>query len=249
METVVVANQKGGVCKTTTVHALAAGLKQRGYKTLAVDMDPQGNLSDSSGADSYSLPTIYEVLKRDINAEEAIQHLDVFDIIPANILLAGLEQEMSEIGKEHRLSESLEKIKNIYDYIIIDTPPSLGVLTINAFTAADKVIIPTTAGVFAAKGILQLSNTITTVKKYCNKNLKIDGILITKYNPRINIHKDTKGLIEEISVKIDAKVYKTNIRSSVVVDESQAQKADIFSYAADSTVAEDYNKFIDEFLN
>ncbi len=248
MEIIAVANQKGGVCKTTTVHALAAGLKQRGYKVLTVDMDPQGNLSDSAGADSYNLPTMYELLKREAGANKVVQHLDMFDIMPANILLAGLEQEMNEIGKEHRLSESLEGIKHEYDYIIIDTPPSLGVLTVNSFTAADKVIIPTTAGVFAVKGILQLSNTIATVKKYCNKRLKIDGILITKYNPRININKDVKALTEEISSKINTKVYKTYIRSSVVVEESQAQKADIFSYAASSTVAEDYNSFIDEFL-
>jgi chromosome partitioning protein len=244
---IAIANQKGGVSKTTTSHTMAAGLKQRGYRVLALDMDPQGNLSDNAGADNYDCPTMYELLKKEVVAEETIQHLS-FDIIPANILLAGTEQELNKTGKEYRLQECIENVRDRYDYIIIDTPPSLGILTINAFTAANEIIIPTTAGIFAVKGIVQLNDTINTVQKYCNKQLKIAGILITKFNPRVNINKDIKALTTQLSEQINVKIYNTYIRSSVVVEEAQAMKKDIFSYAADSTVANDYNSFIDEYL-
>jgi chromosome partitioning protein len=244
---IAIANQKGGVSKTTTSHTMAAGLKQRGYRVLALDMDPQGNLSDNAGANNYDCPTMYELLKKEVVAEETIQHLS-FDIIPANILLAGTEQELNKTGKEYRLQECIENVRDRYDYIIIDTPPSLGILTINAFTAANEIIIPTTAGIFAVKGIVQLNDTINTVQKYCNKQLKIAGILITKFNPRVNINKDIKALTTQLSEQINVKIYNTYIRSSVVVEEAQAMKKDIFSYAADSTVANDYNSFIDEYL-
>lgn len=244
---ITIANQKGGVSKTTTTHAMAAGLDQRGYKVLALDMDPQGNLSDNAGADNYSRPTMYELLKKEATLEETIQHLS-FDIIPSNILLASMEQELNKTGKEYTLRECIETVLDSYDFIIIDTPPSLGILTINAFTAANEIIIPTTAGIFAVKGIVQLNDTINTVRKYCNKTLQIAGILLTRFNPRANINKDIKALTAQLSEQMDAKLYNTYIRSSVVVEEAQAVKKDIFSYAADSTVANDYRLFIDEYL-
>lgn len=245
---IAIANQKGGVAKTTTTGAMAAGLKRKGFRVLAVDLDPQGNLSDSVGAEMYESATVYDLLKRDAAAEEVIQKLEVFDIIPANIMLAGAEQEFSQTGKEHRLKEMLEPIKEKYDYIIIDTPPALGVLTVNAFTFADEVIVPTTAGIFAANGIQQLFTTIQNVKKYCNNKVEIKGILLTRFNPRSNINKDIKDLTEQLAKHIDAKTYNTYIRSSVVVDEAQAVKEDLFSYKNDSKVSEDYNNFIEEYL-
>lgn len=245
---IAIANQKGGVAKTTTTAALAAGLKQRGFKVLAVDVDPQGNLSDSAGADNQRKVTVYELLKGQTTAEEAIQKLDVFDIIPANIMLAGAEQELSQLGKEQRLKERLGPIMEMYDYILIDTPPALGVLTINAFTVADEIIIPTTAGIFAASGIMQLNDTIENVRKYCNGKVKINGILLTKYNPRANNNKDMKDLTEQIAAYMKAPMYKTYIRSSVVVEEAQARKEDLFRYKVNSTVAEDYANFVEEYL-
>lgn len=245
---IAIANQKGGVAKTTTSAAMAAGLKNRGYRVLAVDADPQGNLSDSCGADNEQKETIYELLKGETSADKAIQQLDVFDIIPANIMLAGAEQELSQIGKEQRLKERLNPIMDKYDYIIIDTPPALGILTINAFTVADEVIIPTTAGIFAATGITQLYDTIQNVRKYCNEKVKIAGILLTKFNPRSNNNKDMKDLTEQLADYMEAPMYKTFIRISVVVEEAQARKVDLFTYKNNSTVGEDYNAFIDEFL-
>ncbi|NLD49124.1 MAG: ParA family protein [Clostridiaceae bacterium] len=245
---IAVANQKGGVAKTTTTGAFAAGLKKRGFRVLAIDLDPQGNLSDSVGAEMYESPTVFDLLKREASPKEAIQELNVFDIIPANIMLASAEQEFSQTGKEHRLKETLLPVVENYDYIIIDTPPALGVLTVNAFTFADEIIIPTTAGIFAANGIQQLNTTVKNVKKYCNPKVKIAGILLTRFNPRSIINKDLKELTEQLGTHIEAQMYKAFIRNSVVVEEAQANKVDLFTYKNDATVTEDYNKFIDEYL-
>lgn len=249
MKVIAVANQKGGVGKTTTSHALSARLSKLGFKVLAIDLDPQGNLSSAFGVDNYNKPTIYNLMKNEVTAKEVLQKAqNGVDVIPSNIMLAGCEQELSHTGKEHRLKECIEPIKNNYDFIIIDTPPSLGVLTVNAFTAAGDILIPTTAGIFAATGINQLNITVTSVKKYCNPNVNIMGILFTRFNPRVNISKQVKELTEEISEFISVPIYKTYIRSAIVIEEAQANHKDIFDYAENSTVSEDYKNFVDEFL-
>lgn len=245
---IAVSNQKGGVGKTTTTHALTAGFANKGFKTLGIDIDPQGNFSDACGAVNHNVNTVYELMKGQCTAESAIQHIGNYDIIAANIMLAGAEQELSHTGKEHRLKESLAPIVDKYDYIIIDTPPSLGVLTTNAFTFANEVIIPTTAGIFATAGIEQLATTVKNVQKYCNPNIKIKGILFTRYNPKTNISKQIKDLTEDIGKYISAPIYETYIRTTIAVEESQANQKDIFTYADKSTVAEDYKIFIDEYL-
>lgn len=246
---VAVANQKGGVAKTTTAAAMSAALKRQGYRVLAVDLDPQGNLSNCSGAEAYQLPTSYEMLKKLAPASEVIQHLECYDEIPANIMLAGAEQELlAETGKEHRLTEVLAPVKDRYDFIVIDAPPSLGVLTVNALTCANEVIIPTTAGIFAVNGIKQLGDTIANVKKYCNSSLEVGGILLTRFNPRTTIGQNIKELTDEMGKHINAPVFQTFIRASVVVEEAQALKTDLYIYKAASTVAEDYNNFVDEYL-
>ena len=191
----------------------------------------------------------YELMKREVTAEETIQHMNGgYDIIPSNIMLAGAEQELSQTGKEHRLKEAIAAVSDNYDYIIVDTPPSLGVLTVNAFTAASDILIPTTAGIFATTGINQLNETVKSVQKYCNPNVKITGILFTRFNPRANISKQIKELTEQLSQYISAPIYKTYIRSAVVVEEAQANRVDIFDFAEKSTVSEDYKAFIEEFL-
>lgn len=249
MSTVIaIANQKGGVAKTTTANIFGMGLQEKGYKVLLIDMDPQSNLSSSVGAEMYESNTAYELLKGQSSAEDTIQATPLIDIIPSNIMLGGAEQELTQTGKEYRLREMIAPIRDKYDFIIIDTPPMLGVLTINAFTAADEIIIPTTAGIFAANGIHQLNNTIDNVKKYCNKNLKIAGILLTRFNPRTNIGQDIKSLTKQLSDYIDAPFYKTFIRSSVVIEETQASKLNLFNYKKNATVAEDYSNFTDEYL-
>lgn len=246
---VAVANQKGGVGKTTTSQALVSGLAEKGYRVLGIDLDPQGNFSSACGAESYNVPTIYEVMKRAVKIEEAIQSMaGKYDLVPANIMLAGADQEISQTGKEHRLKEIVAPVLNKYDFVIIDTPPSLGILTVNAFTCATDILIPTTAGIFATAGISQLSETVLSVQKYCNPSVKIRGILFTRFNPRTNISWQIKELTEQLGEYISAPIYKTYIRSAVAIEEAQANQKDIFNYAGKSTVAEDYRKFIEEFL-
>ena len=246
---VAVANQKGGVGKTTTAQALAAGLAERKYRVLGIDLDPQGNFSTACGAENYNVLTAYEVMKRGVDIREAIQHMKGgYDVVPANIMLAGAEQELSQTGKEHRLKEAVSVVAGEYDFVVIDTPPSLGVLTVNAFTCATDILIPTTAGIFATAGISQLNETVSSVQKYCNPGVKIRGILFTRFNPRANISRQIKELTEQLSEYISAPTYQTYIRAGVVVEEAQANKADIFNYAGKSTVAEDYRAFIEEFL-
>jgi len=248
IKTIVIANQKGGVGKTTTAGALAAGFANRGYKVLAIDLDAQGNLSDSLGADNETAPTVYEVMRGDVTAKDAAQQTRFCGVIPANLNLSGADLEFTMTGREHILKKALQEITGDYDFIITDTPPSLGIMTVNAFTAADEIIIPTTAGVFAAKGITQLWRTFETVKTYCNPALAIRGILITRYNPRSNINRDIKTLTENIAAEISAPVFDTFIRASVVVDEAQANKLDLFSYDGSNTVTRDYDCFVNEYL-
>lgn len=249
MKVYCISNQKGGVGKTTTVQAISSGLALKGFRVLAVDLDPQGNLSTACGVDNYNVNTIYEVLKEKIAIQETIIQTKKFDLICSNIMLASAEQELSRTGKEFRLKEALEVVRDEYDYVVIDTPPSLGVLTVNALTAADSVIIPTTAGIFATIGIGQLFDAIRGVKKYCNPKVRIDGILFTRFNARTNIAKEVVTMTETLAEQIDSKVFNTRIRASVSVEEAQALSTDIFTYSEKSTVASDYKEFVDELLN
>jgi chromosome partitioning protein len=246
---ITITNQKGGVAKTTTVGALAAGLKERGKNVLAIDLDPQGNLSSSIGIDAYTCSTVYQMLLKKEEPKNIIQKTKSFDIIPANIILAGIEHELVQTGKEYRLEETISPILENYDYIIIDTPPSLGILTTNAVMVADELIIPSTAGIFAATGIQQLKLYVDSIIPYRKRrtDLIIDGILITKYNPRAVINRGMKEFTEQLASIINTKVYKTYIRFSVTVEEAQAEKSDLYKYS-NSHVAEDYKKFIDEYL-
>lgn len=245
---IVIANHKGGVGKTTTASSMASGLKCRGYKVLVIDTDPKGNLSESIEADTKNLPTIYEVLKEEVSARNAIQKFEAFDIIPANVHLAGAETEFVQIGKEYLLKETLSSIEKYYAYIIIDTPPALGIMTVNAFTFSHEIIIPTTAEMFSANCIVQLYDTVQTVIKYCNPNLIIRGILITMYNPRAPLHQDVKERIEKIANTIETPIFNTNISSSILVSEAQASQLDIFTYYKKSIVTEDYKAFVEEYL-
>lgn len=147
--------------------------QQRGYRVLGIDLDPQGNFSTACGAENYNVQTIYEVMKRAASIQDAIQHTKGgYDVVPANIMLAGAEQELSQTGKEHRLKEAVAPVASDYDFIVIDTPPSLGVLTVNAFTCATDILIPTTAGIFATAGISQLNETVTSSSEVLQSGCK-----------------------------------------------------------------------------
>lgn len=250
MKIIAIANQKGGVAKTTTAAALSAALSRKGYRVLAIDMDPQGNLSDSFGI-GWTDHGTYSVLKMQDKIGDAILQTETCDILPATIVLAGIEQELNTTGRECRLREVIEAgcLESVYDYILCDTPPALGTLTINALVAADAVLIPTTADMSALKGIDQLNMTIQNVRKYFNRNLKIAGILFTRYNPRANISKQIGELTEKVANTFGTSLFKTFIRPSVVVSESSGIAQNLWAYKPSSTVAQDYDNFTDEFIS
>lgn len=246
-EIISVINQKGGVGKSTTASALGSGLKQKGYKILFIDIDAQGNLSYTFNAINKPLSTL-ELLTKTATAEETLVHTPAGDILPASSSLAGADAILTKTGKEYQLKEALSSIAGNYDFIIIDTPPALGILTINALACSDSVIIPAQADVFSLRGIGMMQESIETVKKYCNPNLKVDGILLTRFNARSVLSRDLATLIENTAKELDSKVYKTPIRECISLKEAQAMQTDIFSYAPTSNAGADYMAFIDEFL-
>lgn len=249
---IAVSNQKGGVGKTSTVNAFASGLTRKGLKVLVIDMDPQGNLSASVNADrSQDALTTYEVLKEECPAADAIQHMRCFDIIPADLSLAVLDRDLFSdmLAAPYKLKNQIEPLRSIYDFIVIDTAPSLSILTINALTAANEVLIPATAEFFATTGLEQLADTINKVRKYGgNPGLKVDGILFTMHDPRTINGQAIKEATKAYAASIGTTVFDTYIRKSVAMGESQTNRIDIYTFSPKSTVARDYAAFVDEYL-
>ncbi len=246
MSTVIaVTNQKGGVGKTTTSSAFAGVFTQKGKRVLAIDLDPQGNLTFSLGAsdDSY---TIHDVLKGSASIEEAIQHTKNCDVISSNILLSGSELELTSVGREYILKEKLAPVLDKYDYIILDTPPALSILTINAYTAADDLIIPMTPEILSLQGIAQLKDTIFAVKKYYNKSLNVRGILLTKYNPRILLTKEVEELAGIVAEQLGTVVLGTKISPSVALAEAPAHQKTITVYSPRTKATKDYINLVKE---
>ncbi len=246
-EIITIINQKGGVGKSTTANALGAGLHKRGYKVLYIDLDAQGNLSYSLKATGKDFTSL-EVLTGKITVSKVIINTNQGDIIPASPLLANADTLITETGKEYKLNEAIEPIKNNYDYIIIDTPPSLGILTINALATSNSVIIPVQADIYSLQGIGQFIQTMNAVKKYCNKDLSIKGILATRYNKRANLTKDMTELLEDTAKSLNTKVFNTKIRECISIKEAQTVREDIYSYNPKSNASKDYSSFIDELL-
>lgn len=246
-KTIAVINQKGGVGKSTTAATVAAGLSIRGYKTLAIDLDAQANLTYTAGAKTDGA-TALGVLTGDVKTEDAIQHTTSGDIIAANKALAGADAFISDTGKEYRLKEALESVKAGYDYIIIDTPPALGILTINALTACDSVIIPAQADIYSLQGIEQLAETMKPVKKYCNPSLAIEGILLTRYSPRSILSREVAELAEQLAAKLGTKLFNATIREAIAVKEAQISQQTLYAYAPKAKVTEDYTSLIEELI-
>ncbi len=237
-----VANQKGGVGKTTTAINLSTVLAKKNKRTLLIDTDPQGNATSGVGAKKELEKSIYNVLIEDMAMEEAIVKTDVknLSLCPSNINLAGAEVELvSMMSREMRLKEKLDEIKDNYDYIIIDCPPSLGLITLNAFTASDSVLIPVQCEYYALEGLGQLLNTIKLVKKHLNKDLEIEGALLTMFDTRTNL---SKQVVDEVKGYFGDKVYKTVIPRNVKLSEAPSYGMPITIYDSHSKGAKCYDK-------
>ena len=250
MVTVAVTIQKGGDGKTTTAHALGAGLRNKGKRVLFVDLDPQGNLSRTLEADtSGETPEALALLTGEATAAEAVQRTGGGEIIAASPALVGAEREktLSGVGREYRLRKALEPLSGSYDFCIIDTPPALGILTINALTAADQVVIPAQADDYSLDAVERLSETIEAVRSYCNPSLQVGGILLTRYNGRNNVTRYLEELIAEAAERLGARVYVTRIRECAYLKEAKTMRQDIYSYSPRSNAAKDYKAFVDEF--
>ncbi|AZT91577.1 ParA family protein [Caldicellulosiruptor changbaiensis] len=247
---VAVVNQKGGVGKTTTCVNLSAAISKKGKKVLAVDCDPQGNLTSGFGIDKKSLEkTIYDVLIGSADIKEVIikDKFENLDILPSNVNLAGSEIELvSVIAREYRLKSAIESVKSEYDYIFIDCPPSLGLLTLNALAASDSVIIPIQCEYYALEGLSQLSSTINLVRKHLNKHLEIDGVVLTMFDSRTNLSLE---VVEEVKKYFGEKVFLSIIPRNVRLSEAPSFGLPGIFYDPDSKGARAYIELADEYLN
>ena len=242
-----IANQKGGVGKTTTAVNLSTSLAKSGKKVLMVDADPQGNATSGLGIEKEVEHSVYDVMVNDVPVRDTLKNSCVknLKVCPSNINLAGAEVELvSMMSREHRLKEKLDEVKEDFDYIIIDCPPSLGLITLNAFTASDSVLIPVQCEYYALEGLGQLINTINLVKRHLNKEFDIEGALLTMYDMRTNL---SNQVVKEVKNYFGDKVYKTVIPRNVKVSEAPSYGMPITVYDPKSKGAKCYDKFAKEF--
>jgi len=245
-----IVNQKGGVGKSTTAVNLGAGLAENGRQVLLIDLDPQGNASSGLGVEKSELEySTYDLLIESESALKVIMETETenLDLIPANIELAGAEIELvSIISRESRLKKSLKEVSDNYDYIIIDCPPSLGLLTLNALTAADSVMVPIQCEYYAMEGLGQLMNTIELVRKNLNPELRIEGVLMTMYDARTNL---SEQVINEVEDYFSDLMFETIIPRNVRLSEAPSFGRPIMEYSSSSKGAAAYRKLAEEVIS
>lgn len=245
---IAITNQKGGVGKTTTTMNFGVGLRLRDRRVLLIDMDPQCSLSYIMKSSEQGLTVQDLLLNPRLDATEAIQHLEEADLIPASRELGSLEMQLTQIDRAYRLRESLKQITGQYDYIVIDSPPALGILTVNILTASDGVIVPALSDIFSLQGVGDLYSTIQTVKEYCNAKLRLYGILMTRLSERRILDRSMREMLDETAQQMQSRVFNASIREAVAVREASAERQSIFAYAPRSRQAEDYDRFLEEYL-
>ncbi|MBR0430640.1 MAG: ParA family protein [Lachnospiraceae bacterium] len=249
-KTIAIANQKGGVGKTTTAINLSACLAEAGKKVLVIDLDPQGNTTSGLGIDKESLEnTVYDLILDECSIKESmnkVEEIPGLTVIPSDVDLAGAEVELLDVdGKEYILKNAVDYVKQDYDYIIIDCPPSLNMLTINAMTTAESILVPIQCEYYALEGISQLITTIDLVKKRLNNKLKINGVVFTMYDARTNLSSEVVDTVKE---NLNATVYKTIIPRNVRLAEAPSHGLPINLYDPKSAGAESYRNLAKEII-
>lgn len=247
MKVISIANQKGGVAKSTTSLALAATLGSKKKRVLLIDMDTQGNSTYASGVDNPE-KSITDILSQNCEIKEAIIHCKYYDILPADEYLANVEMA-ADVEPTLLLKTTIMHLQGEYDYVVIDNPPALGRLSYNSLTASNYVVIPCEPSIYARTGLAALHKTIQNVQERHNKNLKVLGILLVKYNNRTVLNRDIREMIEEFALEqMHTSVFDTSIRESVIVREAQTVREPLIDYGRKSKPNQDYMAFTEKLL-
>lgn len=240
-------NEKGGVGKTSSANAIAVCLKHKNYKVLGVDFDKQGYFSYSVGAETRESPTIYDVIKNNVNAIDAIQHTPVIDIIPTDGLLGNIEKEYYGVGSERLLKDALAPLSSMYDYIIIDSPPELGLSSANVINASNVVLIPALCDFFSLQGVIQVHETISRIKHAINPDLVLGGMFLCRYYPREELSRVTRETAVKLCENLNMTLLDTKIRHSTVITNAMtAAQDDLIEFAPKNPVVKDYISLVDE---
>jgi chromosome partitioning protein len=243
---ITVSNQKGGVGKTTTSAALMSGIAMEGKRVLGIDLDPQGNLGFCLGTGMANPHTVLDVMKGSIPVHKALVRCDYGDLLVSDITLSSSGLDKVTANREYILRDAIKPVIDFYDYIIIDTPPALNLLTVNAYSVSDYLIIPMASDILSLVGLAQLKETIESVRESFNPGLNVLGILLTRFNPRTLLSRDVLDMAEQLARQINSKVFISKIRSGVAIAEAPAHGESIFSYNPRSAAVKDYQAFIQE---
>ena len=251
MKVLTISNVKGGVAKTTTCATIGAGLTKRGHKVLLIDSDPQMNLSMCfMNEPDEETPSLYSLYEKNVSIESIkIKIRDGLDLVPGDFELCSADMEFfKKAGSLKMLSKSIKSLKDSYDYVIIDTPPNLGFLSLNAFMISDAILTPMAADSFSLRAVRLLKRTLTEVADEADKEIPVCGILLTRYSDRTNVSKLLEESVNTAAELLNTTVFKSRIRQAIVVQECQLAKMDLFEYAPKAPVTGDYDALINELL-